>query len=105
MVLALDYMQRTGQDRPELARRAKENIAAGYQRLLGFEVQSEPGGFDWWGKPPANLFLTAYGLMEFRDLAEVHPVDAELLPRIAGWLRKHQQADGSWKPEGRTGWS
>jgi len=106
MVLALDYMRRTGQDRPEIAARAREHIAAGYERLLHFEVTSEPGGFDWWGKAPANLFLTAYALMEFRDLAEVHPVDPALLARITQWLVAKQRADGSWSPDGtRTGWS
>lgn len=96
MVLALDYMQRTGQGGTALAERAREHIASGYERLLTFEVRGEPGGFDWWGKPPANLFLTAYALLEFRDLAQVHPVDPALLPRIAAWLSKRQQADGSW---------
>src|SRR5262245_49961523 len=106
MVLALDYMKRTGQDRPEIAARARDAIAAGSERLLGFEVKSDAGGFEWWGRPPANLFLTAYGLMEFRDLSEVHPIDPALLPRISKWLLSKQQADGSWSPDGiRTGWS
>src|SRR5262245_21731300 len=106
MVLALSYMKKTGQDRGDVALRARENIAAGYQRLLGFEVKQEPGGFDWWGKAPANLFLTAYALMEFRDLSEVRPVDPALLARIVSWLRGKQKADGSWSPDGiRTGWS
>ena len=106
MVLALDYMQRTGQDFPEIAARARKHVAAGYDRLLQFEVRGEPGGFDWWGKAPANLFLTAYALMEFRDLGEVHPVDPALLVRIAAWLTAKQREDGAWSPEGiRTGWS
>jgi hypothetical protein len=96
MVLALDYMRRTGQDQGPLAERAREYVASGYERLLGFEVREEPGGFDWWGKPPANLFLTAYALFEFHDLARVHPVDPALLARISAWLRAKQQPDGSW---------
>src|SRR6187200_930864 len=106
MVLALAYMRRTGQDVPELAKRAEQYIATGYERLLTFEVKSQPGGFDWWGKAPANLFLTAYALMEFRDLADVHPVEPALLQRITAWLTAKQAKDGSWSPEGiRTGWS
>ncbi len=106
MVLALDYMQKTKTVQPDVEEHALEKIEIGYRRLLGFEVKSEPGGFDWWGKPPANLFLSAYGLMEFRDMAEVYPVDPDLIRRIVAFLRSKQQADGSWQPpQGRKGWS
>jgi uncharacterized protein YfaS (alpha-2-macroglobulin family) len=106
MVLALDYMQQTKQIDAELEKKARDYVAKGYERLLGFEVKSEPGGFDWWGKPPANLFLSAYGLMEFLDIAKVHPIDPALPGRIMGYLRKHQAEDGSWTLEGqREPWS
>lgn len=106
MVLALDYLRRTRQDRDGLALRAAEHVAAGYERLRGFEVKSDPGGFEWWGRAPANLFLTAYALAEFHDLAAVHPVDPALLARISAWLARRQQPDGSWSPEGeRAAWS
>ena len=106
MVLALDYMQKTKTVRPDVEKHALEKIEVGYRRLLGFEVKSEPGGFDWWGKPPANLFLSAYGLMEFRDMAEVYPVDPDLIRRIVAYLRSKQSEDGSWQPPaGQKGWS
>ena len=106
MVLALDYMRKTNTVRPDVEKHALEKIEVGYRRLLGFEVKREPGGFDWWGKPPANLFLSAYGLMTFRDMAEVYPVDPALLQRIVAYLRSKQSTDGSWQPpEGRKGWS
>ncbi len=106
MVLALDYMQQTKQIDEELQKKAKDYVAKGYERLLGFEVKSEPGGFDWWGKPPANLFLSAYGLMEFLDIDKVHPIDPALPGRIMGYLKKHQAEDGSWTLEGqRQPWS
>ena len=97
MVLATAYMRRTGQIRPDVEALARKQIEVGYQRLLGFEVRREPGGFDWWGKPPANLFLTAYALLEFHAMAEVHPVDPALLARITKWLLDKQRADGSWR--------
>lgn len=98
-VLALDYLQRTGKTVPEVEAKAREYIHLGYQRLLGFEVSG--GGFDWFGHPPANQTLTAYGLMEFRDMARVHDVDPELIRRTREWLLGLQRSDGSWKPERR----
>ena len=96
-VLALDYMKRTGKLTPEVHAKAEGFIANGYQRLLTFEVPG--GGFSWFGSAPANKILTAYGLMEFSDMAKVHDVDPNLVRRTQQWLAAQQQADGSWKPD------
>jgi hypothetical protein len=96
-VLALDYLRRSGKSLPAVEAKARHYIHLGYQRLLGFEV--EGGGFDWFGRPPANRTLTAYGLMEFRDMAKVHDVDPRLIKRTRTWLLGCRKADGSWDPE------
>jgi len=96
-VLALDYMKRTKKLTPEIHVKAEGYIANGYQRLLTFEVPS--GGFSWFGNAPANKILTAYGLMEFSDMAKVYDVDARLIQRTSNWLIGQQLADGSWKPD------
>jgi hypothetical protein len=97
-VLALDYLRRTHKSVPEVEAKARQYIHLGYQRLLSFEVSS--GGFDWFGRPPANLTLTAYGLMEFQDMAKVHDVDPRLIERTRAWLLQQRQADGSWFSQG-----
>ncbi|MCU0874533.1 MAG: hypothetical protein MUE50_19535 [Pirellulaceae bacterium] len=96
-VLALEYLRRTGQSVPAVEVQARQYIHLGYQRLLGFEVSG--GGFDWFGNPPANRVLTAYGLMEFTDMARVHEVDPALIERTRKWLLDQQREDGSWEPE------
>jgi hypothetical protein len=62
---------------------------------LTFEVDG--GGFSLMGDPPAHVFLTAYGLMEFHDMAQVYPVDEAVIERTAQWLMNQQQADGTWQ--------
>jgi hypothetical protein len=97
-VLALDYLRRTKRSAPEVEMKARQYIHLGYQRLVGFEVSG--GGFDWFGRPPAHLTLTAYGLMEFEDMARVHDVDPQLIDRTRRWLLQQRQADGSWQERG-----
>ncbi|HEU5059899.1 MAG TPA: alpha-2-macroglobulin family protein, partial [Kofleriaceae bacterium] len=80
-----------------IRRRAREMVGRGYQRLISYEVKG--GGFSWFGESPANQVLTAYGLMEFVDMAEVYPVDREMVDRTRAWLLSKQRADGSWKPD------
>ena len=98
-VLALDYLRQNKKSLPAVEAKAREYILLGYQRLLSFEIPG--GGFDWFGRPPANRTLTAYGLMEFRDMARVHDVDANLIERTRRWLLGQRLADGSWAEEDR----
>jgi hypothetical protein len=91
-------MQKTGNANPEVQMQAEKYVATGYQRLLTFEVAG--GGFSLFGNPPAEVFLTAYGLMEFTDMAQVYPVDEALIERTARWLMDQQQPDGTWLEQG-----
>jgi uncharacterized protein YfaS (alpha-2-macroglobulin family) len=82
--------------RPEVELKALNFINLGYQRLLSYEVKG--GGFEWFGKDPAHLVLTAYGLMEFQDMSKVYSVDPKVIERTRGWLLSRQGDDGSWTP-------
>jgi hypothetical protein len=96
-VLALDYLKRTKKSSPAVEAKARQYIHIGYQRLVSFEVPG--GGFDWFGQPPANRTLTAYGLLEFEDMARVHNVDPSLLDRTRNWLLSQRRPDGTWEGE------
>jgi uncharacterized protein YfaS (alpha-2-macroglobulin family) len=97
-VLVLDYLRRTGQATPSVEMQAEYLIGLGYQRLISFETPGEPGGFSLFGDPPADRGLTAYGLLEFGDMARVAYVDPALLERMVTYLRAEQNRDGSWEP-------
>ncbi len=96
-ILVLDYMRRNKQTKPEIELKALNFINIGYQRLLSYEVKG--GGFEWFGKTPAHNVLTAYGLMEFSDMAKVHEVDPKVIERTRNWLYSKQGGDGSWTPD------
>ncbi len=93
-VLVLDYLRRTKRINPALSMKAASLINLGYQRLLTFEVPR--GGFEWFGRAPAHPVLTAYGLMEFTDMAKVQAVDPDLIQRTRTWLLNQGQAEGMW---------
>jgi hypothetical protein len=95
-VLVSRYLDQNHQTSPELQLKADSLISAGYQRLLTFEHSS--GGFSWFGEqdPQANVSVTAFGVMEFADMAKVHDVDPAMIERTQRWLAQQQGADGSW---------
>ncbi len=96
-IMILDYLRQTEQAKPETEMKAEEYISIGWQRLVSFEVQG--GGFSWFGDAPANKILTAYGLMEFVNMAKVHEIDERVIERTAQWLKDQQNKDGSWSPD------
>ena len=93
-VLALGYLKQTKKINPEIQLKAEQYINVGYQRLVTFECHD--GGFSWFGSEPAHQVLTAYGLLEFSDMAKVHDVDPALIRRTQQWLAGKQNGDGSW---------
>jgi hypothetical protein len=99
-VLVTDYLKSTKKINPELQMKAEGYINVGYQRLVTFECKG--GGFSWFGNDPAHQILTAYGLLEFSDMAKVHDVDPALIARTQKWLAGRQKPDGTW-PEDAQG--
>jgi hypothetical protein len=93
--LVLDSLRATKQVMPEIELKALDYLQQGYQRLLTFECTG--GGFVWFGDPaPANVILSAMGVLEFSDMARVIEVDPLVISRTADWVIDAQKADGSW---------
>lgn len=93
-VLTLQYLQEHKIADPDVTRRARELLHAGYGKLLGYECKGN--GYEWFGGDPGHEALTAYGLMEFHDMAKVYPVDAEMMRRTANWLLARRDGKGGY---------
>ena len=53
----------------------------------GYEVSG--GGFEWFGNNPAHEALTAYGLLQFHDMAKVGVVACSVCVRVVAAVRMH----------------
>ena len=94
LVMAQQYfMSHEGVD-PSLIQASAKALANGYDRLLGFECKS--GGYEWFGEDPGHEALTAYGLMEFTDMAQVQTVDPVMLERTRKWLLGTKDGKGGF---------
>jgi A-macroglobulin TED domain/A-macroglobulin receptor binding domain len=99
-ILVVDYVKKARVASPKLLMTAEQYLNVGYQKLLTFERPG--GGFDWWGSGEPLVWLSAYGLMEFTDMARVYPIDKGVIERTQAWLMKQQEADGTWSKIGGT---
>ena len=99
-VLVVDYIKRNRLGAVETLAKSEAYLNAGYQRLLTFERPG--GGFDWWGSGEPLIWLSAYGLMEFNDMAKVWPVDRGVIERTQNWLLGQMDGQGLWSKIGAT---
>src|SRR5438067_5837617 len=98
-LLILDYLKQAHQDKPEVARRAQELLKSGYAKLTSFECldtdKNAKQGYEWFGGTAApHEALTAYGLMQFRDLARVQDVDPAMVERTYRYLLSRKDGKG-----------
>jgi uncharacterized protein YfaS (alpha-2-macroglobulin family) len=85
---------------PALVARTNELLDKGYDRLRSFECSDR--GYEWFGENPGHECLTAYGLMEFTDMAAVHTVDPDMLARTRRWLLDRRDGKGGYSHERRS---
>jgi hypothetical protein len=100
-ILVVDYVKKARVASPEILAKAEQYLNVGYQKLLTFERPG--GGFDWWGSGPPLVWLSAYALQEFNDMARVYPIDRGVITRTQEWLLQQQNKDeGTWDQIGAT---
>jgi hypothetical protein len=107
-VLIMNYLKDTDQTNPTVETRAKQLMDRGYRQLTSFECldpakQSDKRGYEWFGGTAlAHEALTAYGLLQFRDMAKVHKVDAVMLERTRKYLMDQRDGKGGFKRNPRA---
>ena len=99
-VMVLAYLGTQGGN-AEIAADATAKLDRGYQLLTGYESQSK--GFEWFGGDPGHEALSAYGLLQFREMAKVYPsLDPKLVDRTAAWLRSRRDGKGGYQRNARA---
>lgn len=95
-ILALRYLRAVGLDSPRLEADALGHLRQGAKMLLGYECPS--GGFEWWGNDPGHPALTAYGLLQFDQMAKEPALefDGSVVERTRAWLLGLIRDDGGF---------
>jgi alpha-2-macroglobulin-like protein len=93
-VMILGYLGASGAADAQLLQKTQGTLDRGYKLLAGFETPNK--GYEWFGKTPGHEALTAYGLMEFADMAKVYDVDRTMMERTAAWLLSRRDGKGGF---------
>lgn len=104
-ILALRYLKSTGTGSASVEKTALGYIESGYKKLAAYEIKG--GGFEWFGHSPAHEGLSAFGLMEFKQMKEVFGgVDDDMIDRTIDWLMSRKNGKGGFEQNaGKYGFS
>lgn len=95
-VMVLQYLNATGADTSGIAQQATSALQHGYQILTGYGTSDH--GYDWFGDDPGHEALTAYGVLEFREMAKVYPdVDRAMITKAVDFLRSKRDGNGGYE--------
>jgi TonB-dependent SusC/RagA subfamily outer membrane receptor len=94
-ILILQLLKAAGKQDKALEQKARMLLESGYDKLIKFETPED--GFEWFGRAPAHVALTAYGLLEFTAMQQFIKVDEQLLQRTKKFLLNHRDGHGGFK--------
>lgn len=101
MVILMQYLnlQKDVQNQEKLDEmkfKITTNLTKGVKKLLSFETPT--GGFEWFGKSPGHVTLTAYGIWQFIEMNKIGQyVDLDVIDRSLNWLRgKYNSSDAEF---------
>ncbi|MGK0153237.1 MAG: hypothetical protein ACI9SE_000181, partial [Neolewinella sp.] len=92
--LVLNLIEANGDNVPVVAARARRLLPKGYAKITGYECTEK--GYEWFGSDPGHEALTAYGLLQFVDMAKVYDVDMEMVERTKQWLLNRRDGKGNY---------
>ena len=95
LVMAQQYFLSHSGISSETIAQAQKLLDEGYKRLVSFECSEK--GYEWFGDNPGHEALSAYGLMEFADMAKVMPVDEAMVANTRKWLMDRRDGEGAFK--------
>ena len=100
-IMVLQYLEENDGLDPAIAARASSMLDRGYQLLTSYETSED--GYEWFGGAPAHEALSAYGLVEFVDMARVHgAVAPEMIERTRDYLMSRRDGKGGYQRNDRA---
>ncbi|REC40034.1 TonB-dependent receptor plug domain-containing protein [Chryseobacterium sp. 5_R23647] len=91
-IFILDYLKSTKKINAYTESESIRNMKKGYQKMLSYK--NSDGGFSYFGGNESDVALSAFALMEFRDLKKYVAVDTKLIQSLSAFILSKKGANG-----------
>jgi len=91
-IFILDYLKSTKKINASTESESIRNMKKGYQKMLSYK--NSDGGFSYFGGNESDVALSAFALMEFRDLKKYVAVDTKLIQNLSTFILSRKGANG-----------
>lgn len=91
-IFILDYLKSTKKIDPNTELNVIKNMKKGYQKMLSYK--NKDGGFSYFGGNESDVALSAFALLEFRDLKKYVNVDTKLIQNLSSFILSKKNSNG-----------
>ncbi|MGO4709901.1 TonB-dependent receptor plug domain-containing protein, partial [Chryseobacterium sp. 2TAF14] len=91
-VFILDYLKSTHKITSGTEYSVVKNMKKGFEKMLSYK--NKDGGFSYFGDSESDVALSAFALLQFRDLKKYVKVDAKLVQNLTSFILSKKNANG-----------
>ncbi|WP_139423117.1 alpha-2-macroglobulin family protein [Chryseobacterium mulctrae] len=91
-VFILDYLKSTHKINSGTEYNVVRNMKKGFEKMLSYK--NRDGGFSYFGDSESDVALSAFALLQFRDLKKYINVDAKLVQNLSSFILSKKNSNG-----------
>ena len=91
-VFILDYLKSTHKINSGTEYNVIRNMKKGFEKMLSYK--NRDGGFSYFGDSESDVALSAFALLQFRDLKKYVNVDTKLVQNLSSFILSKKNANG-----------
>lgn len=94
-IFILDYLKSIKKITPQTEGFVIRNMKKGYQRMLSYK--NRDGGFGYFNSSESDVSVSAFALLEFRDLKKYVDVDPKLIRNLTSFILSRKNQNGTFE--------
>ncbi|KFF19136.1 TonB-dependent receptor plug domain-containing protein [Chryseobacterium sp. JM1] len=94
-IFILDYLKSIKKITPETESFVIRNMRKGYQKMLSYK--NKDGGFGYFNASESDASVSAFALLEFRDLKKYVDIDPKLIQNLTSFILSRKNQNGTFE--------
>ncbi|MEC3875596.1 TonB-dependent receptor plug domain-containing protein [Chryseobacterium salviniae] len=91
-IFVLDYLRQSKKITPETEAQVIRNLRKGFQKMLSYK--NRDGGFSYFGSSESDVALSAFALLEFKDLKKYINIEPKIIQDLTAFIISKKNQNG-----------